>query len=90
MQSSLLQEFERRLPSLDPFAINVVHTGKDDPCSGLINIMSYDLLPKHFDILKMKRFGIIIAVGVLTFMYFLVVELNFLLVGQKSDSGSQS
>ncbi|XP_065053455.1 SWI/SNF-related matrix-associated actin-dependent regulator of chromatin subfamily A-like protein 1 [Rhopilema esculentum] len=55
------KEFEKRLPSLDPFSINVVHTGKDDPCSGLINIMSYDLLPKHFEILKVKRFGIIIA-----------------------------
>ena len=51
-----------RVPSLDENVVNVVHTGKDDPTLGLINILSYDLLPKHLETLKRKHFKVIIAV----------------------------
>ena len=51
------------LPSVDPQHINVVFTGKDNPTSGLINIISYDLLSKCMEDLKKKQFRVIIAVS---------------------------
>lgn len=51
------------LPSVDPQNINVVFTGKDNPTSGLINIISYDLLSKCMEDLKKKQFRVIIAVS---------------------------
>ena len=51
------------LPSVDPTHINVVFTGKDNPTSGLINIISYDLLSKCMEDLKKKQFRVIIAVS---------------------------
>ena len=51
-----------RIPSLEDNVINVVHTGKDDPTVGLVNILSYDLLPKHLETLRRKHFRVVIAV----------------------------
>lgn len=41
-----LQAFRRWLPSLSPDGINVVVKAKDDLQSGLVNIISYDLLSR--------------------------------------------
>ncbi|XP_053374733.1 SWI/SNF-related matrix-associated actin-dependent regulator of chromatin subfamily A-like protein 1 isoform X2 [Mercenaria mercenaria] len=54
------QNFLRWVPSLDPQSVNVVVTGKDSCTSGLINILSYDLMSRKADILKKKRFQIVI------------------------------
>ena len=52
-----------RIPSLKEDHVRVIHTGKDDPTAGLVNILSYDLVPKHLDVLKRKHFRVIIAVS---------------------------
>lgn len=57
------KEFVRWDPSLDISMINLVHTGKDDPTIGSVNILSYDLVPKHTNSLAEKRFKIVIAVS---------------------------
>lgn len=41
-----LQAFRRWLPSLSPDSINVVVKAKDNLHSGLVNIISYDLLSR--------------------------------------------
>jgi SWI/SNF-related matrix-associated actin-dependent regulator 1 of chromatin subfamily A len=59
-----LQAIIRWLPSVDPQYINVVLTGKDKPTSGLVNIISYDLLSKYAEQLKTKPPRVVIAVNI--------------------------
>lgn len=58
----LFQNFQRWIPTLDPQSVNVVVTGKDNCTAGLINILSYDLMARKADILKRKKFQVIIMV----------------------------
>ncbi|CAM9611695.1 SWI/SNF-related matrix-associated actin-dependent regulator of chromatin subfamily A-like protein 1 [Lampetra fluviatilis] len=55
------EAFRRWLPWLDPQQINVVVTGRDNPNSGLVNIISYDLLSRIQGKLEEKGFAVIIA-----------------------------
>ncbi|XP_052808789.1 SWI/SNF-related matrix-associated actin-dependent regulator of chromatin subfamily A-like protein 1 isoform X2 [Mya arenaria] len=54
------QQFQRWIPTLNPQTINVVVTGKDSCTSGLINILSYDLMARKAEELKKKMFQVII------------------------------
>ncbi|XP_052247211.1 SWI/SNF-related matrix-associated actin-dependent regulator of chromatin subfamily A-like protein 1 isoform X2 [Dreissena polymorpha] len=54
------QQFQRWVPSLDPQSVNVVVAGKDSCTSGLINILSYDLMARQAEALMKKRFQVII------------------------------
>ncbi|WAQ95067.1 LOW QUALITY PROTEIN: SMAL1-like protein [Mya arenaria] len=51
---------QRWIPTLNPQTINVVVTGKDSCTSGLINILSYDLMARKAEELKKKMFQVII------------------------------
>ncbi len=53
----------RWAPSLDEDSINVVNSGKEDPVSGTVNILSYDLLPKHVKRLTEEKIRLVIAVS---------------------------
>ena len=57
-----LQQFQRWVPSLDPQQISVAVTGKDSCSSGLVNILSYDLMSKKGDMLRRIHFQVIIMV----------------------------
>ena len=59
----LLQQFQRWVPSLDPQQINVATTGKDSCTSGLINILSYDLMAKKGAALRDKHYQVVIMVS---------------------------
>lgn len=72
--SFLIKEFVMRIPSLEDNVMNVVHTGKDDPTVGLVNILSYDLLPKHLETLRRKHFRIVIAVSFSTGFLILLIS----------------
>ncbi|KAG2458982.1 SMAL1 protein, partial [Polypterus senegalus] len=54
------EAFQRWLPSIDPKNINVIVKGKDSLISGLINIMSYDLLSKMDKQLSGTSFKVLI------------------------------
>ncbi|KAL4222277.1 SWI/SNF-related matrix-associated actin-dependent regulator of chromatin subfamily A-like protein 1 [Mactra antiquata] len=54
------QNFQRWVPSLDPQCINTVVSGKDSCTTGLINILSYDLMARKANNLKDKRFQVVI------------------------------
>ncbi|XP_070210703.1 SWI/SNF-related matrix-associated actin-dependent regulator of chromatin subfamily A-like protein 1 [Littorina saxatilis] len=54
------QQFKRWVPSLDHSRIKVAVTGRDDATSGLVNIISYDLLSRKVKDLTEARFRIII------------------------------
>lgn len=54
------QQFRRWVPSLNPEAINVVLKSKDNCTSGLVIILSYDLMTKLKKELLTKRFRVII------------------------------
>eukprot|EP00794_Sanderia_malayensis_P003577 gene3577-4081_t len=58
---SWAKEFQRWIPSLSDDSVNVVHTGRDDPTRGSVNILSYDLLPKHLQRLADMRIRLVIA-----------------------------
>ena len=58
------KQFQRWLPALDPQSVNVVVTGKDKCTSGLINILSYDLMARKAEELKRKKFQVIIMVTI--------------------------
>ncbi|KAG7464161.1 hypothetical protein MATL_G00184420 [Megalops atlanticus] len=54
------EAFRRWLPSVRPDSINVVVTGKDQLRSGLVNIISYDLLSKMEKQQSSGPFGVLI------------------------------
>lgn len=54
------QQLRRWVPSLDPQSINIVLKSKDNCTSGLVNILSYDIMTKQKKELLTKRFRIII------------------------------
>ncbi|BFY98183.1 hypothetical protein BsWGS_01222 [Bradybaena similaris] len=54
------QQICRWLPSVAPCDINVVESSKSSFTSGIINIVSYDLLSKRVEELKRKKFKVII------------------------------
>ncbi|KAK7473353.1 hypothetical protein BaRGS_00035401 [Batillaria attramentaria] len=54
------QQFKRWLPSLDPDKVQVAVTGRDNPASGLVNIISYDLLSRKAKQLTAAKFQVII------------------------------
>ncbi|XP_046902966.1 SWI/SNF-related matrix-associated actin-dependent regulator of chromatin subfamily A-like protein 1 isoform X2 [Hypomesus transpacificus] len=54
------EAFQRWLPSVKPDSINVVVTGKDNLHSGLVNIVSYDLLSRMDKQLLAKPFNVLI------------------------------
>ena len=58
------QQFQRWVPSLDPQQINVAVTGKDSCSSGLINILSYELMSRKADMLRQIHFQVIIMVRI--------------------------
>ena len=72
------QAFIKWVPSIDPQYINVVFRGKDSPTLGLINIISYDLLPKFTEEVKKKQFQVIIAVSLIFFHYSCLVTVPLL------------
>ena len=43
--------------------MNIVNNGKDDPCAGRINIISYDLASKLVGKIYRQQFSIIVAVS---------------------------
>nr|KAG5689297.1 hypothetical protein BaRGS_033089 [Batillaria attramentaria] len=53
-------QFKRWLPSLDPDKVQVAVTGRDNPASGLVNIISYDLLSRKAKQLTAAKFQVII------------------------------
>ncbi|CAG5127940.1 unnamed protein product [Candidula unifasciata] len=54
------QQICRWLPSVAPCDINVVESSKSSFTSGMINILSYDLLSKKVEELKKQKFKVII------------------------------
>ncbi|XP_036400529.1 SWI/SNF-related matrix-associated actin-dependent regulator of chromatin subfamily A-like protein 1 [Megalops cyprinoides] len=54
------EAFRRWLPSVRPDSINVVVTGKDQLRSGLVNIISYDLLSKMEKQQSSSPFGVLV------------------------------
>ncbi|XP_014771023.1 SWI/SNF-related matrix-associated actin-dependent regulator of chromatin subfamily A-like protein 1 isoform X2 [Octopus bimaculoides] len=54
------QQIRRWVPSLDPQEINVILKGKDSGVSGMVNILSYDLMSKKSNELLTKKFKIVI------------------------------
>jgi len=66
----MLQQFQRWIPCLDPASVNVVVSGRDSCTSGLINILSYDLMARKGEELKKKGFQVIIMVGTVPFFSF--------------------
>ncbi|XP_029641576.1 SWI/SNF-related matrix-associated actin-dependent regulator of chromatin subfamily A-like protein 1 isoform X2 [Octopus sinensis] len=54
------QQIRRWVPSLDPQEINVALKGKDSGVSGMVNILSYDLMSKKSNELLTKKFKIVI------------------------------
>ncbi|XP_077978746.1 SWI/SNF-related matrix-associated actin-dependent regulator of chromatin subfamily A-like protein 1 [Glandiceps talaboti] len=54
------EAFIRWVPSLDPQRINVIAKSKDSATSGLVNIISYDMMTRKATELKSKRFQVII------------------------------
>ncbi|XP_006814094.2 SWI/SNF-related matrix-associated actin-dependent regulator of chromatin subfamily A-like protein 1 [Saccoglossus kowalevskii] len=54
------EAFKKWVPSLDPEQINVVNTKKDIATSGLVNIISYDMMSRKAEELKTKRFQVVI------------------------------
>eukprot|EP00920_Eleutheroschizon_duboscqi_P012094 GHVT01028981.1.p1 GENE.GHVT01028981.1~~GHVT01028981.1.p1 ORF type:complete len:364 (-),score=19.00 GHVT01028981.1:26-1093(-) len=54
-------QFLKWVPSIDPQEINVMVSGKDKCTSGLINILSYDMLSKQQKQLQAANFDIIIV-----------------------------
>ena len=57
-----MQAFKRWVPSLPEVEINVVLTSKSSATSGLVNIISYDLLVKMAKDAQAKKFKTVIAV----------------------------
>lgn len=57
-----LQAFRRWLPSLSADSINVVVKAKDSLQSGLVNIISYDLLSRMDKQQSGRRFNVLIMV----------------------------
>ena len=62
--SHVFQQFLKWVPSLDPQEINVVVTGKESCTSGLVNIVSYDIMVRKSEALLAKGFKVIIMVSV--------------------------
>lgn len=60
--STCLQAFRRWLPSLRDDSINVVVKAKDSLQSGLVNIISYDLLSRMDKQHSGSRFSVLIMV----------------------------
>ena len=58
-----LQHLIKWVPSLDPQQINVVVTGKESCTSGLVNIVSYDLMVRQKDVLLGQSFRVVIMVS---------------------------
>ncbi|XP_070565988.1 SWI/SNF-related matrix-associated actin-dependent regulator of chromatin subfamily A-like protein 1 [Ptychodera flava] len=54
------EAFRRWVPSLDPQRINVVMTSKDKVTTGLVNIISYDMMTRKATELKAQRFQVVI------------------------------
>ncbi|GAB1603374.1 SWI/SNF-related matrix-associated actin-dependent regulator of chromatin subfamily A-like protein 1 isoform X2 [Argonauta hians] len=54
------QQIRRWVPSLDPQEINVVLKGKDNCTSGMVNILSYDIMSKKSKELLAKKFKVVI------------------------------
>ncbi|XP_066301333.1 SWI/SNF-related matrix-associated actin-dependent regulator of chromatin subfamily A-like protein 1 [Branchiostoma lanceolatum] len=54
------EAFHRWLPSLDPQAITVMLTGKDNPASGQVTITSYDLMVRCSQQIRARGFKVII------------------------------
>ena len=63
IKSCALQQFKRWVPSLDPERIRVAVTGRDNVASGLVIIISYDLLSRKIKELTAARFRVIIMVS---------------------------
>ena len=60
---AFFQALIRWLPSIRSQQVNVVLTGKDEPNTGLVNIISYDLLVKKIWEVKKVDYQVIIAVS---------------------------
>lgn len=58
-----MQAFRRWLPSLSPDSINVVVKAKDNLRSGVVNIISYDLLSRMDKQLPGNPFNVLIMVS---------------------------
>ncbi|XP_033099293.1 SWI/SNF-related matrix-associated actin-dependent regulator of chromatin subfamily A-like protein 1 [Anneissia japonica] len=54
------ETLQKWLPSIDPDSINVVQKVKESGTSGLINILSYDLMSRKAAELKSKKFHVVI------------------------------
>ena len=74
LQVSLTQAFKQWVPSLSEGDVNVVLSAKNSATSGLVNIISYDLLVKMVSEVHEKKFRAIIAVS--TFVT-IIMFLNF-------------
>jgi SWI/SNF-related matrix-associated actin-dependent regulator 1 of chromatin subfamily A len=53
-------QFEKWVPQLKGGDVNVIMSGKGE-CNKLVNIISYDLVPKKIEEITAKRFKVIIA-----------------------------
>ena len=62
--TNILQAFKQWLPSLSEADLNVVLSTKISATSGLVNIISYDLVSKMAKELQAKKFMAVIAVSV--------------------------
>ena len=60
---SLTQAFKQWVPSLSEEDVNVVLAAKNSATSGLVNIISYDLLVRMVSEVQEKKFRAIIAVS---------------------------
>nr|XP_047136189.1 SWI/SNF-related matrix-associated actin-dependent regulator of chromatin subfamily A-like protein 1 [Hydra vulgaris] len=60
VKMSWKQHFSDWLPSLTEEEINIVSTGKENPCKGQVNIISYDLASKLSKALLSQKFDIIV------------------------------
>ncbi|XP_078655878.1 SWI/SNF-related matrix-associated actin-dependent regulator of chromatin subfamily A-like protein 1 [Branchiostoma floridae x Branchiostoma belcheri] len=54
------EAFHRWLPSVDPQAVTVMLTGKDNPRSGLVTITSYDLMVRCSQQIRARGYRVII------------------------------
>ena len=67
--TNILQAFKQWLPSLSEADMNVVLSTKISATSGLVNIISYDLVSKMAKELQAKRFMAVIAVSISIIMF---------------------
>ena len=63
LRASLTQAFKQWVPSLSEGDVNIVLSAKNSATSGLVNIISYDLLVRMVSEVQEKKFRAIIAVS---------------------------